>query len=166
MYFLNAGSAANLALQQRPLRGSDGARRPNSPESGTGLSGADLTERVRGALRSPCPVGLRDRVLEGRTLTAAGFCLYTLEAMKQATRIETRDPHRHDLHRSNTVIAQRDPGVRGGYQNTAGRCRQRGVAIPHPPVISPHPITGARITDTEHASFLEGVRRAGQLEPT
>jgi Di-haem oxidoreductase, putative peroxidase len=63
-------------------------------------------------------------------------------------------------------VAQRDPGVRGGYQNTAGGLQQRGFAIPHPPVISPHPVTGAKITDNERASFLEGVRRAGQLEST
>jgi len=41
------------------------------------------------------------------------------------------------------ALAQRDPGVRGGYQNTAGALQQRGIPIPHPPVISPHPTTGA-----------------------
>ncbi len=64
------------------------------------------------------------------------------------------------------ALAQHDPGVRGGYQNTAGALQQRGIPIPHPPVISPHPVTGARITPNEHASFLEGVHRAGQLEST
>jgi CxxC motif-containing protein (DUF1111 family) len=63
-------------------------------------------------------------------------------------------------------LAQRDPGVRGGYANTAGALQQRGIAIPHPPVISPHPTTGATVTQNELASFLEGIRRAGQLEST
>ena len=67
---------------------------------------------------------------------------------------------------STPSFAQRDPGVRGGYANTAGALQQRGIPIPHPPVISPHPLTGARITPNELASFLEGVRRAGQLEST
>ena len=62
--------------------------------------------------------------------------------------------------------AQRDPGVRGGYANTAGAMQQRGIPIPHPQVIGPHPVTGARVTATENASFLEGIRRAGQLEST
>ena len=63
-------------------------------------------------------------------------------------------------------FAQRDPGVRDGYQNTAGALQQRGIPIPHPPAMSPHPVTGARIAPNEMASFLEGVRRAGQLEST
>ena len=67
---------------------------------------------------------------------------------------------------STPSLAQRDPGVRGGYANTAGAMQQRGIAIAHPPVIGPHPVTGARITANELASFLEGVRRAGQLEST
>jgi len=64
------------------------------------------------------------------------------------------------------ALAQHDPGVRGGYQNTAGALQQRGIPIPRPPVISPHPTTGATITPNELASFLEGVQRAGQLEST
>jgi len=63
-------------------------------------------------------------------------------------------------------LAQHDPGVRGGFQNTAGALQQRGIPIPHPPVISPNPTTGATIEVNELASFLEGVRRAGQLEAT
>ncbi len=63
-------------------------------------------------------------------------------------------------------LAQHDPGVRGGFQNTAGALQQRGIPIPHPPVISPNPTTGATIEVNELASFLEGVRRAGQLEST
>jgi hypothetical protein len=65
-----------------------------------------------------------------------------------------------------TASAQRDPGVRGGYQNTAGALQQRGIPIPHPPVISPNPTTGAAITPNELASFLQGINRAGQLEST
>src|SRR5712671_7039396 len=64
------------------------------------------------------------------------------------------------------AFAQQDPGVRGGLQNTAGYLEYRGIQIPHPPVISPHPTTGATITANELASFNEGVNRAGQLEST
>jgi hypothetical protein len=64
------------------------------------------------------------------------------------------------------ALAQTDSGVRGGMANTAGALQQRGIAIPHPPVISPNPTTGATITANELASFNEGVNRAGQLEST
>lgn len=64
------------------------------------------------------------------------------------------------------ALAQHDTGVRGGFENTAGALQQRGIPIPHPPVISPNPTTGATIGVNELASFLEGVRRAGQLEAT
>ena len=63
-----------------------------------------------------------------------------------------------------SALAQTDPGVRGGTQNTAGNLQYRGVQIPHPPVISPNPATGATITANELALFNEGVNRAGQLE--
>ena len=63
-------------------------------------------------------------------------------------------------------LAQRDPGVRGGLLNTAGMLQYRGIPIPHPPVISPNPTTGATINANELASFLEGINRAGQLEST
>jgi hypothetical protein len=65
-----------------------------------------------------------------------------------------------------SALAQHDPGVRGGMQNTAGALQQRGIPIPHPPVISPNPNTGATIAMYEQASFLEGINRAGQLEST
>src|SRR5215831_8751173 len=64
------------------------------------------------------------------------------------------------------VFAQHDPGVRGGFQSTAGALQQNGIPIPHPPVISQNPTTGATINPNELASFLEGVLRAGQLEST
>jgi Di-haem oxidoreductase, putative peroxidase len=64
------------------------------------------------------------------------------------------------------ALAQKDPGVRGGFDNTAGALQQRGIPIPHPPVISPNPTTGATITANELASFKEGTNRAGQLEST
>jgi hypothetical protein len=64
------------------------------------------------------------------------------------------------------ALAQTDPGVRGGQQNTAGYLQYRGIPIPHPPVISPNPTTGATITANELASFNEGINRAGQLEST
>jgi len=65
-----------------------------------------------------------------------------------------------------SALAQTDSGVRGGTQNTAGYLQYRGIPIPHPPVISPNPTTGATITANELASFNEGVIRAGQLEST
>jgi hypothetical protein len=64
------------------------------------------------------------------------------------------------------VFAQTDPGVRGGLQNTAGYLQYRGIPIPHPPMISPNPTTGATISTNEAASFIEGINRAGQLEST
>jgi len=64
------------------------------------------------------------------------------------------------------ALAQADSGVRGGMANTAGALQQRGIPIPHPPVISPNPTTGATITANELASFNEGINRAGQLEST
>src|SRR6266851_1379567 len=53
------------------------------------------------------------------------------------------------------AFAQKDPGVRGGFQNTAGALQQKGIPIPHPSVISPNPTTGATITANELASFKE-----------
>ena len=64
------------------------------------------------------------------------------------------------------AFAQQDPGVRGGLQNTAGYLEYRGIPIPHPPVISPNPTTGATITANELKLFNEGINRAGQLEST
>jgi hypothetical protein len=64
------------------------------------------------------------------------------------------------------AFAQDDPGARGGILNTAGMLQYRGIPIPHPPVISPNPTTGATIDANELASFLEGINRAGQLEST
>lgn len=64
------------------------------------------------------------------------------------------------------AFAQHDPGVRGGFNNTAGMLQYRGIPIPHPPVISPNPTTGDPINANELASFTEGINRAGQLEFT
>ena len=64
------------------------------------------------------------------------------------------------------AFAQHDPGVRGGIQNTAGQLQFRSIPIPHPPVISPNPTTGAEIGSNELISFMEGINRAGQLEST
>lgn len=63
-------------------------------------------------------------------------------------------------------LVPRDPGVRGGLANTGGGLQQRGIPIPHPPLISPNPRTGATVNDNERASFEEGIKRAGQLEST
>ena len=65
-----------------------------------------------------------------------------------------------------STFGQKDPGVRGGIQNTGGGLQQQGIPIPHPPVISRNPTSGATINDNELASFLEGILRAGQLEST
>ena len=47
----------------------------------------------------------------------------------------------------------RDPGVRGGLANTGGGLQQRGIPIPHPPLISPNPTTGATVNKmSEHLS--------------
>jgi hypothetical protein len=62
--------------------------------------------------------------------------------------------------------AQTDPGVRGGLSNTAGYLEYQGILIPHPPIISLNPTTGATITANELALFQEGINRAGQLEST
>lgn len=59
-----------------------------------------------------------------------------------------------------------DSGVRDGLQNTGGGLQQRRIPIPHPPLLSPNPGTGATVTDNERASFEEGILRAGQLEST
>ena len=59
-----------------------------------------------------------------------------------------------------------DPGVRGGLTNTGGGLQQRGIPIPHPPLIGPNPRTGATVNENERASFEEGILRAGQLEST
>jgi hypothetical protein len=64
------------------------------------------------------------------------------------------------------IPLQTDPGIPGGTQNTAGYLEYSGTAIPHPPVISPNPTTGATITANELALFNEGVNRAGQLHST
>jgi hypothetical protein len=64
------------------------------------------------------------------------------------------------------AFAQQDPAVRGGLQNTAGYLEYRGIPIPHPPLMSPNPTTGATVDPNEQALFIEGINRAGQLEST
>ena len=83
------------------------------------------------------------RTVISRTAAAAVVCLLTSPA-----------------------FAQQDPGVRGGLKNTGGGLQAQGIPIPHPPVISPNPTTGATISPNERQSFLEGINRAGQLEST
>jgi CxxC motif-containing protein (DUF1111 family) len=62
-------------------------------------------------------------------------------------------------------LAQKDPGVRGGLQNTGGGLQAQGKKIPPPPLISQNP-SEATITDNEKLLFFEGINRAGQLEST
>jgi hypothetical protein len=64
------------------------------------------------------------------------------------------------------ALAQQDPGIRGGTQNTAGMLQYRSIPIPHPPLISVNPTNGQGPNANEKASFLEGINRAGQLEAT
>ena len=64
------------------------------------------------------------------------------------------------------AFAQKDPGVRGGLNNTGGGLQAQGIPLPRPPVISPNPTTGDPIRANELASFNEGIIRAGQLEST
>lgn len=66
---------------------------------------------------------------------------------------------------SAVAAAQTDPGVRGGLDNTGGGLQSRGIPIPHPPLISSNPNhPELRVNKNELALFLEGVKRAGQLE--
>ena len=74
--------------------------------------------------------------------------------------------HRNALPSRDIGLRAHDPGVRGGLNNTAGYLQYRGIPIPHPPLISPHPTTGATVDPTRRASFIEGINRAGQLEST
>src|SRR2546428_930635 len=62
--------------------------------------------------------------------------------------------------------APKDPGVRGGLANTGGGRQQRGIPIPHPPLIGQNPKTGARVSDNERASFEQGILRARQVQST
>lgn len=63
-------------------------------------------------------------------------------------------------------FAQQDPGVRGGLQNSGGGLQAQGIKIPPPPLMSDHPTTGAKVSENEKRSFVEGILRAGQLEST
>ncbi len=66
---------------------------------------------------------------------------------------------------SAAAVAQKDPGVRGGLNNTGGGLQSQGIPIPHPPLISPNPNhPELTVNKNELALFLEGVKRAGQLE--
>lgn len=61
----------------------------------------------------------------------------------------------------------KDPGVRGGLANTGGGLQAQGIPIPHPPVISPNPNhPDLTLSNNELQMFLEGIKRAGQLEST
>lgn len=66
---------------------------------------------------------------------------------------------------SAVAVAQRDPGVRGGLNNTGGGLQSQGIPIPHPPLISPNPNhPNLTVSQIELSLFLEGIKRAGQLE--
>jgi hypothetical protein len=63
------------------------------------------------------------------------------------------------------ALVPKDPGVRGGLSNTGGGLQQRGIPIPHPPLISPNPETGAKANDNERASFEEGICAQANSNP-
>jgi hypothetical protein len=65
-----------------------------------------------------------------------------------------------------TAFAQRDPGVRGGIQNTTGQLRFRSIPIPHPPIIAQIRRPGRRSVPTSSSPSAKGINRAGQLEST
>jgi CxxC motif-containing protein (DUF1111 family) len=68
---------------------------------------------------------------------------------------------------SAAAVAQRDPGVRGGLDNTGGALETKGIPIPHPPLISDNPNhPELKVTDNEKLLFQEGILRSGQLEST
>lgn len=70
------------------------------------------------------------------------------------------------LSMSLAAFAQKDPGVRGGLNNTGGGLQSQGIPIPHPPLISPNPNPTLIVNENEQALFLEGIKRMGQLEST
>src|ERR1019366_5116177 len=55
------------------------------------------------------------------------------------------------------ALAQVDPGVRSGLANTGGGLQQQGIPIPHPPLLTPNPKTGAPVSANERISFEEGI---------
>jgi hypothetical protein len=66
---------------------------------------------------------------------------------------------------SAVAVAQRDPGVRGGLNNTGGGLQSQGIPIPHPPLISDNPNhPDLKLNKNEKMLFVEGVKRSGQLE--
>jgi len=69
---------------------------------------------------------------------------------------------------SSWVFAQslvpKDPGVRAGLANTGGGLQQQGIPIPHPPLLSPNPTTGATVNDNERASFEEGILQGAKYQ--
>jgi len=68
---------------------------------------------------------------------------------------------------STWMLAQHDPGVRGGLGNTGGGLQTQGIPIPHPPLISDNPNHPEfTINENERALFYEGIKRMGQLEST
>jgi CxxC motif-containing protein (DUF1111 family) len=68
---------------------------------------------------------------------------------------------------SAAAVAQRDPGVRGGLNNTGGGLQTQGIPIPPPPLIGRNPNhPELTVSDNEKLLFDEGIKRAGQLEST
>ena len=115
-------------------------------------------------LRRPAPaVGL------GLCVGAALFLSATLSAQGVFGRAQAREQQQtrdQPQAQPQPQPQAHDPGVRGGIQNTGGGLQQQGIPIPPPPVISPNPVTGVTIKANEMDLFLEGFRRAGQLEST
>ncbi|HEV2991017.1 MAG TPA: di-heme oxidoredictase family protein [Candidatus Angelobacter sp.] len=68
---------------------------------------------------------------------------------------------------ASVAFAQKDPGVRGGLQNTGGGLQHQGIPIPPPNLISPNPNhPDFVVSKNERLLFLEGIKRMGQLEST
>lgn len=60
----------------------------------------------------------------------------------------------------------KDPGVRGGLQNTGGGYQQRGIPIPPPTPIGKNPSNNEGLNAQQMMLFEEGFKRAAQLEST
>jgi hypothetical protein len=61
--------------------------------------------------------------------------------------------------------SQHDPGVRGGFENTAGELERKGIHIPRPPLISRNPGTGAPVQENEVIRSWKASTAPGSWNP-